>query len=61
MKKVERYAILLDGSVENVILWDGLSDYDPGPGRELVKIPQEEQSVAEGWVYTEGKKFEPPK
>lgn len=34
----ERYAVILDGVVQSIIIWDGVSPYDPGPGRTLVAL-----------------------
>ena len=33
-----RYALINDGTVENVILWDGSTDYEPPAGTTLVEI-----------------------
>lgn len=32
-----RYAVIENGVVINVIMYDGTSPYDPGPGRTLVQ------------------------
>jgi len=32
-----RYAVVKDGEVVNVILWDGSAEYDPGEGLTLVQ------------------------
>jgi hypothetical protein len=33
---MERWAIIHDGAVENVIVWDGVSPYAPPPGRLMM-------------------------
>ncbi len=32
-----RYAVIEDGVVVNIIVWDGESEYDPGDGVTLVE------------------------
>jgi len=32
----KRYAVVRDGQIENVILWDGVTEFDPGVGVDLV-------------------------
>lgn len=32
-----RYAVVNNGTVINVIIWDGVTAYDPGPGNTLVR------------------------
>ena len=39
------------GMVENVIVWDGTSTYDPGAGRTLVEL---EGRAGIGWQYVDG-------
>lgn len=38
---VSRYAVVCDGSVENVVLWDGASEWAPDDGRQLVALPDD--------------------
>lgn len=47
------------GEVVNTIEYDEKSDYNPGKGLKLVKIP-EGKAVSIGWVYKD-KKFQAPK
>lgn len=52
-----RYAIVIDGKVDNVVEWDGITQYEPEPG-ELVKL-HDQARVAAGWTYADGKFTEP--
>lgn len=45
------YAVIRDGTVVNVILWDGKTEYDPGTGVELLPLPA---GVGIGWTYVKG-------
>ena len=38
----QTYAVVADGKVVNVVVWDGVQPYDPGEGLELVALPYEE-------------------
>jgi hypothetical protein len=51
-----RHALIEDGIVINVIVWDGESPYDPGEG---VTIKPCSDLVGAGFTYN-GKKFTPP-
>jgi hypothetical protein len=51
-----RHAQIQDGTVINVIVWDGETPYDPGEGITLVKCPD---TVGGGFTY-DGKKFTAP-
>lgn len=44
-----RYAVLCDGTVLNVILWDGETVYDPGVNCTLKLLP-EDSPVSAGWT-----------
>ena len=55
------YAVVADGKVVNVIVWDGVSSYDPGEGLTLVPLPFEEDEGGTrrytggiGWDYIDG-------
>lgn len=45
-----RYAIIHEGIVENVILWDGGGGWQPKPGRQAVPIIDGEVCET-GWSY----------
>jgi hypothetical protein len=48
-----RYAVIDSNNyVVNIVLWDGVSEWSPGPGLSLIQI-QEEQFVDIGWTYDE--------
>jgi len=67
-----RYAIVLGGVVDNVVLWDGVQ-YDedavepgapagwtpPDPPALVIKL-KSNQRVSPGWAYEGGKFVEPP-
>ena len=38
----DHYAVVADGTVVNVIVWDGVQPYDPGEGLTLVPLPYSE-------------------
>jgi len=43
--------------VDNVIVWDGVSDYAAPEGYTLVQIPEPNETdptPGEGWFYTDG-------
>ena len=56
------YAVVADGKVVNVIVWDGVQPYDPGEGVTLVPLPFEEDEDGVRrytggieWDYIDGK------
>jgi len=51
-----KYAIVIDGKVDNIVEWDGKTDYKPEG--ELVKL-KDDQVVSIGWAYKD-KKFVDP-
>jgi hypothetical protein len=44
------YAIINNGTVINIVLWDGVSPYNPGSGNTLVLIPAD-TFVNIGYTY----------
>lgn len=50
------HAIIRNGIVENVILWDGEANWSPPPGSVAVQCPAH---VGIGWTY-DGSEFAPP-
>lgn len=52
----QRYAMIRGGVVENVVLWDGETDWNPGADWTVTDCPSE---VGPGWTY-EGGEFIPP-
>lgn len=48
----ENYAIVKNGKVVNVVVWDGESDYNPDG--ELIKISGLEPEPGIDWDYTNG-------
>lgn len=57
MAEAAKYAVIRDGKVVNVILWDGKTEYDPGEGVELVELPA---GAGIGWSYVKGEFAAPP-
>lgn len=51
-----RYAIILNGEVVNVALWDGVTDWQPEG--ELVQL-EDGSPVGPGWTYSDGVFVEP--
>lgn len=46
----DRYAVIDDNNVaQNFIIWDGVSEYNPGEGLRCVPLTAE--SYGFGWVY----------
>ncbi len=56
MAEISRYAVVIDGLVDNVVLWDGQSAWQPPQG-SVVACPDE---VAPGWQYDPTSGFSPP-
>ncbi|MCM7636307.1 hypothetical protein [Enterobacter roggenkampii] len=48
------YAVVVDGIVENLVEWDGESDWKPEEGEAILT----DGFVDIGWLY-DGKKFTP--
>lgn len=59
------YAHVVDGLVVNVSAWDGVQEYDPGDGVEMVPLPYTDEEDEEGetvrryiggidWTYRDG-------
>lgn len=46
-----RYAIIVDGMVHNVILWDGEATYEAPDGSEFIEAPDD---ATPGWTYING-------
>lgn len=55
---MKRYAYITNGTISNVILWDGESYYDPGTHVTLINI-DDRQEVQIGWSY-DGSNFTAP-
>ncbi|RXF67677.1 hypothetical protein [Hansschlegelia zhihuaiae] len=57
MRPDERYAVVIDGVVDNVVLWDGEADWSPDGG-DAVRCGDE---VEIGWTYEGGAFRAPPR
>jgi hypothetical protein len=55
---MDRYAVVTDGIVTNIISWDGVSEWSPPEGSEAVLIP-EGVFVDLGYTWN-GSDFSPP-
>ena len=54
---MEKYALIENGTVVNVILWDGVTPWDPPEGQTAVALA--ETGAWLGWTY-DGTNFSPP-
>lgn len=54
----KKYALLKDGFVKNIILWDGISEYIAEKDIEIISI-HEFQYVDIGWEFSNGE-WNPP-
>lgn len=55
----DRYALVWDGVVTGIIVWDGVSAYNPGDHLEKVAI-DDTSEVDAGWTYANGVFAAPP-
>jgi hypothetical protein len=51
-----RYAVIKDGRVVNVVVWDGVSDWQPGDDVTVIDCPDD---VGPGWTHSD-EGFAPP-
>lgn len=59
MIDMRKHAIIDSNNVvENIILWDGTSEWRPPEGKTLVEV--EEIFCGPGWIYENGVFTEPP-
>lgn len=54
---MSRYAVIENGVVTNTVAWDGVSDWSPPEGAELVEL-SEDDPVGPRWTY-DGSVFRP--
>lgn len=54
---MKNYLVIKNNIVENIIVWDGESEYDPGEGYELVEQVGNEGI---GWNRSDNGDFSPP-
>ena len=59
MSDTKRFAIIDDGVVTNVVLWDETTDWTPPEGTTTVLVP-DDSMVGIGWTYTDGIFNAPP-
>lgn len=53
---MNKYAIVINGTVVNVALWDGETDWQPDG--EFIQL-DDDSRVGPGWAYVEGTFVEP--
>ncbi len=53
-----RYAIVIGGIVDNVVIWDGISAWSPPDGSQAVQLDAG-QACSIGWTY-DGTTFAEP-
>ena len=53
---IKRYAIIANGKVDNICLWDGVTPWTPNAGTEVVEAPD---NIGPGWLV-DGEGFVPP-
>ncbi|WP_132922589.1 hypothetical protein [Sodalis ligni] len=56
---VSNYAYVENGIVTNVIVWDGVTQYNPGPNVTLVLLPPD-SPVTMGYLYKAATGFTEP-
>ena len=52
------YAVIENGVVVNMVVWDGHTAWVPLPGREAIQL-QDGSTVSIGWTW-DGTNFSPP-
>lgn len=57
---MSRYAVVCDGEVTNVCMWDGKSAWDPGEGCTVHKLP-DDSPAGVGWTRAGNGRFVAPK
>jgi len=55
---ISRYAVVENGTVSNVVLWDGETDWAPPIGAASVALADTD-AISIGWTY-DGKQFAAP-
>ena len=55
----DRYALVYEGQVHTIVIWDGVSDYNPGDHYEKVAVGDNGE-VQNGWTYVNGVFAAPP-
>ena len=50
----KRWACVKDGTVEMVIIWDGVQKWAPADSYTMVELP-DDSPVGSGWDYKKGK------
>lgn len=60
---MSKWAVVKNGVVVNIVLWDGENDWEPEDGQIAVPIPppvDNEQEAGIGWSYSDGTFIAPP-
>lgn len=56
---VSRFAVVRDGQVVNVTMWDGKSDWTPDDGCTVHKLP-DDSPVSPGWTRSANGRYKAP-
>lgn len=51
------WAVVINGIVQNTVVWDQSGSWSPPDGAEIVPIP-DESGVCVGWDYVDGEFFD---
>lgn len=54
------YAIVKDGMVVNVVVWDGNTEWQPPEGTTAIKVTEETGPAYIGFPYADGRFTSPP-
>jgi hypothetical protein len=54
MNETRFWVLIKDGVVENSIVWDGVSNWSPPTGYEVVETTAMENAPGPGWLYADG-------
>ena len=55
-----RYAVIEEGMVVNIILWDGKTEFPVPDWQSLINISDLSEQPAIGWAYSDGEFTAPP-
>lgn len=61
-EKMKKWAVIEQGMIINIILWNGVDSWEPEIGQHIVELPNssgEDQQPGIGWFFSEGV-FTPP-
>ncbi|EKS5466246.1 hypothetical protein QB691_000112 [Escherichia coli] len=56
---MKEWAVVENGIVVNVVLWDGISEWHAGEDQEVIEVVGDSQAGI-GWTYSGGEFVPPP-